>query len=233
MRELTRPAERLQIASFEPLSASAWPGKLAAILFLQGCPWKCGYCHNADIIDPQTPGVVAWADVVAHLRKHANLLDGVIFSGGEPTRQLALVDAMARLKELGFAIGLHTNGAYPTRLEPLLPMVDWVGLDIKATSDKYQAVTGVARDDSGPMRSLQMLLGAGVSVQVRTTLDPLVLNEDDVLEINERVTSLGVTDFVVQRVRAQGTTPQYTHALAAYRAAAVAPDEAQVIQSQY
>lgn len=232
MHELTKSAQNLEIAGFEPFSACDWPGKLAAVVFLQGCPWRCGYCHNFDIIDPRTPGVVAWADVISHLKQRRRLLDAVIFSGGEPTRQHALVDGIKQVKDLGFAVGLHTGGAYPTRLEPLLGMLDWVGLDIKAPAAKYEAVTGVAKDDSAPMRSLHLLLEAGVAVQVRTTLDPLVLDEDDILEIQGRVTALGVTDFVVQRVRVQGTSPEYAQALLQYRRATAASDEAQIIQRQ-
>ena len=219
MRGLERSAERLEIAGFEPFSACDWPGKLAAVLFLQGCPWKCGYCHNFDIIDPRTPGVIPWRDVLDHLGRRRNLLDAVIFSGGEPTRQHALVDAVRQAKELGFLVGLHTGGMYPNRLEPLLPMLDWVGLDIKATPAKSEAITTVATSDDLPMASLRMLLAAGVDVQVRTTLDPLVLDEDDVVEIEERVKAMGVTDYVVQRVRPQGVNPQYAQALKAFRTA--------------
>lgn len=220
MQELLGSAQRLEVAGVETYSGCAWPGRLTDVVLLQGCPWQCGYCDSFNIIDPQAPGTIVWADVLAELRTRRKLLDGVVFSGGEPTRQPALKQAVTTLKDLGFEMGLHTGGAYPNRLAALLPALDWVGLDIKAPSAKYQAVTGVATDDSAPMECLKMILKAGVPVQVRTTLDPLTLDEDDVLEIQERVMRLGVTDFVVQRVRTQGTNPQYALALQDYRAAA-------------
>lgn len=211
---------RLDIAGFEPFSACDWPGKLVAVVFLQGCPWRCGYCHNFDIIDPKEPGVIAWERVLDVLETRRGLLDGVVFSGGEPTRQLAVVEAARQVRELGFQVGLHTGGAYPRRIEQLLPYLDWVGFDIKATPDKYAAVTGVPGDGSVALESLRTLVSAGIEVQVRTTLDPLVLDEDDILEIREQVYALGVTDYVVQRVRTEGTNPEYARALEQYRSKA-------------
>ncbi|WP_435298622.1 anaerobic ribonucleoside-triphosphate reductase activating protein [Timonella sp. A28] len=217
MNTHNRRPERLEIAGFEPFSACDWPGKLSAVVFLQGCPWSCGYCHNFDIIDPKKPGVIAWETVLEHLTNRRGLLDGIVFSGGEPTRQHALISAVREAKNLGFEIGLHTGGAYPNRMKELIEHLDWVGLDIKAPSAKYQAITGVARDNQLPMKTLRMLLDANIPVQVRTTLDPLVLDEEDILEIQQEVTELGVTDFVVQRVRPDGTNPEYAQALAEYR----------------
>lgn len=211
---------KLEIAGFEPASQVDWPGKLAAVVFLQGCPWKCGYCHNFEITDVDKPGIVAWEYVCEHLESRRGLIEGVVFTGGEPTRQTALLSAIKAVKEMGLEVGLHTNGAYPEKLEPLLPYLDWVGLDVKATSAKYLAVTSVAEDNVAPMASLRLLLGAHVPVQVRTTLDPLVLDEDDVLEIQREVGELGVTDFVVQRVRLDGTNPEYAKALSEYRSKA-------------
>ena len=76
------------------MSTVDWPGELVASLFLQGCPWACPYCQNAAIIDPRVPGVVAWDAVERLLARRRGLLDGVVFSGGEATRQIALAPAM-------------------------------------------------------------------------------------------------------------------------------------------
>ena len=110
----------LQIAGLVPMSTVDWPGKFVASLFLQGCPWACPYCHNSAIIDPRIPGVVAWSALEDLLARRRGLLDGVVFSGGEATRQIVLGAAMARVRELGFGVGLHTAGPYPRRLEELL-----------------------------------------------------------------------------------------------------------------
>ncbi|SDB95468.1 pyruvate formate lyase activating enzyme [Sanguibacter gelidistatuariae] len=212
-------AGELTIAGMEPFSACDWPGHLSAVVFLQGCPWKCTYCHNVSILDPRAPGQVTWAAVRDLLSARRGLLDAVVFSGGEPTRQAGLVDAARQVRAMGFAVGLHTAGAYPRRLAEVLPHVDWVGLDIKAPVGKYSAVTGLANSADPAFISLQRVLDAGVAVQVRTTLDPMILNADDVEQIRETVTSMGVTDYVVQEVRTDGTSEVFVENLTRFRRA--------------
>lgn len=210
-------ADDLTIADVEPFSACDWPGHLAAVVFLQGCPWQCTYCHNVSIIDPRASGRVAWSAVRRLLASRRGLLDAVVFSGGEPTRQAGLVDAARQAKAMGFAVGLHTGGAYPRRLAEVLPLVDWVGLDIKAPVGKYSAVTGVANSAHPAYVSLRHVLDAGVPVQVRTTVDPTILNADDVDQIRRAVTSMGVTDYVVQQVRTDGASEEFVENLARHR----------------
>jgi pyruvate formate lyase activating enzyme len=194
-------ASSLTIAGLTPLSTCDWPGHLVATVFLQGCPWRCTYCHNPGLLDPLLPGVVPWAEVRELLERRQGLLDGVVFSGGEPTRQDGLADAMRQVRELGFGVGLHTSGAYPQRLAGLLPLVDWVGLDVKAPSDRYAAVTGVEASAVRAAAALDLVLGAGTEVQVRTTVDPAVLSADDVARLTGDLAARGVADHVIQQAR--------------------------------
>lgn len=207
-------ADDLVIAGLTPLSTCDWPGRLVATVFLQGCPWSCTYCHNPALIDPRAPGCVPWSHVTDLLRRRAGLLDGVVFSGGEPTRQAALGPAMRAVREAGFAVGVHTGGAYPRRLAAVLPLVDWVGLDIKATVERYPALTGAATSARAAFASLDHVLAAGVPVQVRTTVDPTVLTDDDVASLRADLRARGVRDHVLQDVRTVGVRPQYAVALA-------------------
>ncbi|NCT92490.1 anaerobic ribonucleoside-triphosphate reductase activating protein [Cellulomonas sp. APG4] len=210
-------AEPVVVAGLVPLSTCDWPGRLVATVFLQGCPWSCTYCHNPGLIDPRTPGSVAWAHVRDLLARRHGLLDGVVFSGGEPTRQAGLVDAVREVREAGFGVGLHTAGAYPRRLAQVLPWVDWVGLDVKAPPGRYAEITGVPASARLALRSLRLVLDAGVPVQVRTTVDPTVLTSDDVAELTALLEGMGVRDHVLQEVRSTGTRPAYAEALAAAR----------------
>lgn len=211
-------ADGLAIAGLAPLSTCDWPDRLVATVFAQGCPWRCGYCHNHAICDPRAPGAVAWSAVRDLLARRVGLLDGVVFSGGEPTRQGALADAMREVRAAGFGVGLHTGGAYPRRLAALLPLVDWVGLDVKAPPGRYDAVTGTANSAAPAFASLRLVLDAGVDVQVRTTVDPTVLDHADVAELRALLAGLGVRDHILQEVRTVGVRPQYARELAAVRA---------------
>ena len=213
-------ADTLTIAGMVPLSTVDWPGRLVATAFLQGCPWRCPYCHNAAILDTRTPGVVPWSAVRELLERRHGLLDGVVFSGGEPTRQPGLLDAVRQVKGEGYLVGLHTGGAYPARLAALLRHVDWIGFDVKAPARMYRAITRVGGPTTTADRafeSLRMVLDAGVDVTVRTTVDPTVLDDDDVHELTDTLFAMGVREHVLQQVRSEGTTPEYRAALAAVR----------------
>ena len=202
-------AEQLQIAGIARLSTCDWPGRLVATVFLQGCPLECGYCHNPGILDPRVPGVVPWRSVLDLLARRRGLLDGVVFSGGEPTRQAALPDAMRQVREFGFGVGLHTAGPYPRRFAEVLPLCDWIGLDIKAPERLYGRVTGVASAGAKAFACLELALAAGVPLQVRTTVDPTTMSEADVAELTETLNSRGVTEHVLQQVRLEGVRQEY------------------------
>jgi pyruvate formate lyase activating enzyme len=213
IRRATR-ADDLQIAGIARLSTCDWPGRLVATVFLQGCPLACGYCHNPGILDPRVPGVVPWGEIVEFLGRRRGLLDGVVFSGGEPTRQAALPAAMREVRELGFGVGLHTAGPYPRRFAEALPLCDWVGLDIKAPERLYGSVTGVASAAAKAFACLRIALDSGVDLQVRTTVDPTTMSDADVVELTATLHALGVVDHVLQEVRTEGTRPEYAERLA-------------------
>jgi anaerobic ribonucleoside-triphosphate reductase activating protein len=127
----------LRIGGFTGLSCTDYPGLLSAVVFCQGCPWRCSYCHNPHLQAPFAATPIAWRNVERFLERRRGLLDAVVFSGGEPTLQSGVADAMRAAKQMGFRVGLHTAGIYPRRLETLLPLTDWVGMDIKAPFAEY------------------------------------------------------------------------------------------------
>lgn len=217
MNLATLTASDLQIAGLTPMSSVDWPGKFVATVFAQGCPWACPYCHNQAIIDPKIPGVVSWESVEELLGRRRGLLDGVVFSGGEATRQLAVLPAMQRVRELGLKVGLHTAGPYPARLREILRtgLVDWVGIDIKAMSGpNYEAVAG--RPNAGPKawESLGEVLDSGVSYEVRLTVYPD--GPRDGYEVAACVKDLGATHFALQQARALGTAQGFNAGDAAW-----------------
>ena len=125
------------------LTSIDFPGRLAAVLFCQGCAWRCSYCHNPELLNAAVPGAVSWALVESFLESRRGLLDGVVFSGDEPVSQAALPAAITQVRNMGFEAALHTAGIYPERLAALLPQLDWVGLDIKGPLHCHDAITGV------------------------------------------------------------------------------------------
>lgn len=196
------------MGGFVPLSTVDWPDQLAAVVFLRGCPWDCPYCHNPHLRSgAPMEGDATWDDVTALLEQRVGLLDGVVFSGGEPTAQPALGGAVAQVRAMGLATALHTGGPVPDRLEALLPHLDWVGFDVKAPFAEYGNITGVPGSGDGALRSLRALVASGVPFEVRTTVHHDLLDTEALLRLADELRAEGVRDWALQAYRPQGTEP--------------------------
>jgi pyruvate formate lyase activating enzyme len=193
----------LRLGGLQPWSACDWPGELVAVVFCQGCGWTCPYCHNPHLRPARADGP-AWREVTAFLKTRRGLLDGVVFSGGEPLLQTALVDAMAETRAMGFRIGLHTGGPAPERLAAVLPLLDWIGFDIKAPFAEYEAMTGVKDSGLAARESLSLLLQSGVAYQLRTTVHPRLLDDAAMARLNADLAALSCGPTLVQPFRPQG-----------------------------
>ncbi len=204
-KQTPRSAE-LRVGGLARLSMCDWPGELVATVFCQGCPWACGYCHNPHLIPPNAEPAIDWPDVLAFLGSRRGMLDGVVFSGGEPTLQSALPDAMRAVRALGFRIGLHTAGPYPERLAAVLPLVDWIGFDVKAAFDEYARITGAPGSGAKARASLVRVLDSGVACDVRTTVHEALLNGDALARLAADLAALGVPEHRLQPFRAAGCT---------------------------
>ncbi len=145
-----------------------------------------------------------WRDIVRFLDTRRGLLDAVVLSGGEPTAQEAIVEAIAQLRAMGFGIALHTAGIYPRRLERVLPHVDWIGLDIKAPPSLYPAVTGIARAGAPAFESLDLVCASGVDYEVRTTVHPQLLPLRELESLAQALAARGVRKWMLQPFRPIG-----------------------------
>ena len=187
-----------------PFSTVDYPGRLAAVLFTQGCPLRCRYCHNPHLMRRAVAPARGWATAIAWLKRRRGLIDAVVFSGGEPTIQPGLVDAVAEVRDMGFDIGLHTAGTHPRRLAETLPMLDWVGMDVKAPFDRYAAVTGSAGSGVQARRAMESVLASGTSYEFRTTVHSALLDAEDLLAIAGELHARGVDRWVLQSFRTTG-----------------------------
>lgn len=188
------------------LSACDWPGQLAATVFCQGCPWSCCYCHNAPLIPAGRGAGPAWAEVLDFLGTRRGLLDAVVFSGGEPTLQKHLPEAMREVRGMGFRIGLHSAGPYPDRLAAVLPLVDWVAFDVKAPFAGYERITGVPDSGERARESLRLLVASGIPFDTRTTVHPRLLDEAALVLIEHELAEFSISSHRLQPFRATGCT---------------------------
>lgn len=206
-------AESLVVAGLTPMTTLDYPDHLACVVFTQGCPLRCGYCHNPQMLTPEAqPGAPGWKQVDVFLQSRIGLLQAVVFSGGEPTAQRAIMPAVARAAEMGFKIGLHTSGINPVRLAELLPLLGWVGLDIKAEPHRYERVCGRPGVANKVVKSLQLLQESGCNFEVRCTLHPRDLDIKGIYHLLLWLEGQGVQHCALQLARGgQSFDPHYAH----------------------
>lgn len=164
----------MNIHGLQKLTLIDFPEKTAAIIFSGSCNFRCPFCHNATLVlNPQSQPLISEDEVLSFLAKRKNMLDGVVFTGGEPMLQKDLFSFMKKVKELGYAIKLDTNGSFPDRLREVidLKLVDYVAMDIKNSLGKYAATIGLEVFDTKPvLESIAILMEGRVSYEFRTTV---------------------------------------------------------------
>ena len=191
----------LTVAGLVPFTTIDFPDKLAAVVFFQGCPLRCPFCHNPNLQLTVSDDVIDWNTVLSFLQERKKRLDGVVLSGGEPLMQPDIGIAVQQIKEMGFQVAIHTSGVYPNRLEQVIPHIDWVGLDVKAPWEKYDLLTGRADLTENVQKSLKILSDSSLDFEVRTTLDPRYLTIDDVYQIEKQLRMYRIPTYALQKYR--------------------------------
>ncbi len=206
--------KEIQIGGLVSFTTIDYPGKLAAVLFLVGCPLRCAYCSNPHLLNVGE-GEYDAGKIFQWLKTRVGKLEAVVFSGGEALMQGdALIDYMRRVRELGFAIGLHTNGFYPDTLRRAADVVDWIGLDYKATREKYGTLVGQNIAHAHMIRSLDIWQSTGKDYEVRITCDPRFVSKLDLMEIMHDLHNRNVPKVAIQKYiphhedNEHGTTPE-------------------------
>ena len=164
----------MTIHGFQKMTLLDFPGKVACIVFTAGCNFRCPFCHNAPLVTRTDPADrIDEDEIFAYLKKRQGIVDGVVITGGEPTLQRDLADFIRRVRALGYAVKLDTNGTRPEVLAALLDeaLVDYVAMDVKNCPDRYAETVGIASFDLALVQaSLDLLRQSGVDYELRTTV---------------------------------------------------------------
>jgi pyruvate formate lyase activating enzyme len=176
------------IKGFLETSFLDWPGRLAAVLFLGGCNFRCPFCHNAELVlAPHAIPSVPLGAVLDRLRALRGWVDGVVVSGGEPTCSPRLAELLGRLKAAGYAVKLDTNGSRPEVLARLLArgLVAAVDMDVKGPFEAaaYARMAGVPVRVEEVRASVEILRAAGLPHRFRTTYVPGLLGHGDLARL--------------------------------------------------
>ena len=161
----------MKISGLQKLTLLDYPGKMACTVFTYGCNFRCGFCHNALLVTEENSDNISEDEFFSFLKKRQGILDGVCISGGEPTLQKDLCDFIKKVKALGYAVKLDTNGTNPELLKTLLEenLLDYVAMDIKNSPEKYNLTCGCEVDISAVKESVSLLKGSNIDYEFRTT----------------------------------------------------------------
>ena len=190
----------MKIAGLRNLSLVDYPGQLAATLFVQGCNFRCGYCHNPELVEGQD-GQLREEEVIDSVCKRNKIIEAVVITGGEPTLFEDLCDFTEKIKEKGFKVKLDTNGANPDVIERLFRkrMLDYIAMDIKTSMGKYNLVSDQENISDVIMKSLRLIMLSTVPYELRTTCVPGIVDESDIEKIGKMVK--GASKYCLQQFR--------------------------------
>ena len=205
----------MKIAGLLPTSLQDYPGNISAVIFTQGCNFRCPYCHNPELVE--SPGAAEnrregadgdgadkadgdqsgdyffpLEEVYSLLRERRDYLDGVVITGGEPTLQPDLISFLSDVVDMGYKIKLDTNGSRPGVLEELLvkDLIDMVAWDYKLPRERYPELTPLEDIVFRMNWSGEVLAGAGIPVEIRVTAVPGLVEEQDIEKIASQVAEL-------------------------------------------
>lgn len=195
-----------------------YPGRVASIIFLGGCNFRCPYCQNPSLVNGfDALPTIPEGEVLEFLKGRRKWLDGVCVSGGEPTLHEDLPAFISKVKEEGLLVKLDTNGSNPGMLEKLLGegLLDYVAMDIKAPLHRYAEVARVKVDMDDIKKSVEIIQRSGVEYEFRTTVVPRLIGEKDVREIANWLE--GSKKYYLQQFRNHETLDKEYKKLSSYQ----------------
>ena len=177
-----------EIKGFIETSFLDWPGKVASVIFLAGCNFRCPYCHNYGLVlNPEVYPTLEWEPIKKRLSKFLGWVDGVVVTGGEPTLSNGLAGLLRDIKDTGFKVKLDTNGSRPAVLKALFDedLVDHVAMDVKSPLDDFSYARASGRHGflSSVLKSLDILEKSGKPYTLRTTVVPGLHTEEDIFRL--------------------------------------------------
>jgi len=190
----------MKISHVQKTSFIDYPGRISAVVFVQGCNFRCPYCHNPELVDPDRyTDTIDPMSVYSFLEKRRGKLDAVVVTGGEPTLQNGLIPFLQKVRSLGYLIKLDTNGSRPYVVQNALRLnlIDYIAMDIKAPWEKYSSAAGSMVDISKIRESISSIMSSAPAYEFRTTIVSTLHSRLDILNIGEMIQ--GAERYVLQK----------------------------------
>ena len=196
----------IPVAGIQKMTTIDFPGHLAAVIFTQGCPWKCRYCHNPELRKRSMENSIPWDSIESMLESRTGYLDGIVISGGEPTIHPSLPELLTFIREIGYKTAIHTNGFYPNMLQLIIKesLVDYVAMDVKGPPRAYDRITQCRETCFPVSKSINIIISSGIEYEFRTTYHPAVLSEEELLDTIKAIFSAGGKRYYLQQFQKEG-----------------------------
>ena len=179
----------MKIAQLLPVTLIEYPGKVSALIYTEGCNFRCPFCHNAELVLPgKYKSLIPEKEVLQLLQERSGFLDALAITGGEPTLQPDLIEFLYKVKDLGLLVKLDSNGSRPEvlKLALHLKLVDYVAMDVKTTFDKYDSLIGAQCNCNDIKDSIDIIRGFAPDYEFRTTVAPTI-TQDDLYDVAEYI----------------------------------------------
>ncbi len=196
----------MRIKGLEKSSLIDYPGKVSAVVFLGGCNFRCGFCHNRELVIGQDKlHTIPEREVLDFFKERKRWLDGVVVTGGEPAIHKELPEFLMKVRGLGYPVKLDTNGTNPGMLKELIEkgLVDFVAMDIKGPLARYDSICGMPVDTRNIDDSIRLIISSGIGHEFRSTVLPSLHSREDVEEMARMVK--GARKFYLQQFRPRNT----------------------------
>jgi len=184
---------KMQISGLQKLTLIDYPGKIACSIFLFGCNFKCGFCHNPSlVISEKENKPILKEEVLDFLKKRKPYLDGVCITGGEPMINESLPGFIEQIKKLGYSVKIDTNGTNPEMLSDLISrkLVDYIAMDIKTYKEDYYSLTKLEVNMEKVEESIKIISGSDINYEFRTTCIPGRHTEEAIEKLGQWVVLL-------------------------------------------
>lgn len=194
------------ISGLQKTTVIDYPGKVAAIVFTRGCNFRCPFCHNPELVIPeQYREEVPEREILGFLEKRRGVLDALVITGGEPLLHADIGDFIKKVRGMGYAVKLDTNGTNPDLLEELLDrkLVDYVATDVKNAPEKYEETVNARVNIDDVKKSIKIIMAKAPDYEFRTTVLPRLHKEEDFRAMGEMI--LGAKRYYIQNFRPRQT----------------------------
>lgn len=179
-----------------------YPGKISAVIFTVGCNFRCPYCHNPELVNPELKPPVEYTEnqVLDFLKKRKGKLDAVVITGGEPLIQNNIYHFISKIKKENFLVKIETNGSNPELLKKLTDegLLDYIAMDIKAPPEKYEMVCGTRVKLEKILHSIKLIMNSSIPYEFITTYAKQFLTPDDIVSIARMIR--GARMYIIQRM---------------------------------